>query len=68
LGLEQPSVSKHLRVLRDVGPGEVRCDGAARRVNITQEFHVRAAINATFAALLEQKGRITRLTTESRYR
>ncbi len=27
LGLEQPSVSKHLRVLRDVGLVRMRCDG-----------------------------------------
>jgi len=27
LGLEQPSVSKHLRVLRDVGLVRVRCQG-----------------------------------------
>ncbi len=27
LGLDQPSVSKHLRVLRDVGLVRVRCDG-----------------------------------------
>src|SRR6201995_300870 len=27
LGLEQPSVSKHLRVLRDVGLGRMRCQG-----------------------------------------
>ena len=27
LGLAQPSVSKHLRVLRDVGLVDVRCDG-----------------------------------------
>jgi DNA-binding transcriptional ArsR family regulator len=27
LGIDQPSVSKHLRVLRDVGLVRVRCDG-----------------------------------------
>ncbi len=27
LGLEQPSVSKHLRVLKDVGLVHMRCDG-----------------------------------------
>jgi DNA-binding transcriptional ArsR family regulator len=27
LGIEQPSVSKHLRVLRDVGLVRMRCDG-----------------------------------------
>jgi DNA-binding transcriptional ArsR family regulator len=27
LGLEQPSVSKHLRVLREVGLGRMRCQG-----------------------------------------
>jgi DNA-binding transcriptional ArsR family regulator len=27
LGLEQPSVSKHLRVLRDVGLVRMRCQG-----------------------------------------
>src|SRR5258707_3805717 len=27
LGLEQPSVSKHLRVLRDVGCARMRCQG-----------------------------------------
>jgi DNA-binding transcriptional ArsR family regulator len=30
LGLEQPSVSKHLRVLRDVGLVRMRCQGRQR--------------------------------------
>jgi len=37
LGLSQPAVSKHLRVLRDAGLVEARVDGARRVYRMTPE-------------------------------
>src|SRR6202044_1643313 len=37
LGLEQPSVSKHLRVLRDVGLVRMRCRGRQKLYRTTAE-------------------------------
>jgi DNA-binding transcriptional ArsR family regulator len=37
LGLGQPQVSKHLRVLREVGAVEVRSDGRQRRYRLNGE-------------------------------
>ncbi|MGD0787118.1 MAG: metalloregulator ArsR/SmtB family transcription factor [Terracidiphilus sp.] len=37
LGLEQPSVSKHLRVLRDVGLVRMRCQGRQKMYRINAE-------------------------------
>lgn len=103
LRIEQPSVSKHLRVLRDVGLVHVRRDGrqklyrttpeairpvhewasqferfwedqldriktqaeekdmaptqeAELALNITKEIHVKASLEKTFAAILDQMG------------
>ena len=39
LGLEQPSVSKHLRVLRDVGLVRMRCQGRQKQKEERGNIH-----------------------------
>ena len=62
LGLSQPAVSKHLRVLRDAGLVDVRADGQRRLYRIRPEPLVEvdewlAPYRALWAGALDRLGR-----------
>jgi DNA-binding transcriptional ArsR family regulator len=68
VGLSQPAVSKHLRVLRDAGLVEVRADGQRRLYRIRPEPLVEvdewlAPYRALWGGALDRLGRHLEETT-----
>jgi DNA-binding transcriptional ArsR family regulator len=56
LSLDQPSVSKHLRVLRSVGLVRVRCDGRHKYLPDQRRGHPPAArVGGTFERLWQRQ-------------